>query len=250
MPIPAPDEGASLRPRQWFATTHWSVVVSAADTSAPGGQAALEELCRTYWYPLYAYVRRQGHCPEDAQDLTQEFFYNFLRRESLTNLSPLAGKFRSYLLASLKHFLSNRRRDGQTQRRGAGIQVISLDASAADDQFLIDAADNVTPEVLFERRWAFTVLDQAIEELRREYARRANSEMFDDLRGFLTCSDGTLSRAKLAEKHGISAGAIDVAIHRLRQRFGTLLREQIVRTVSSPNEVEEELRHLISILDR
>lgn len=233
-----------------FHTTHWSVILAARNQDdGTVAREALASLCSTYWYPLYAFIRRNGFAPHDAEDLTQEFFYNFLRRDSLTNVNPVAGKFRSYLLACLKHFLSNQRRDRQTQRRGGGIQVVSLDGDAADSRYLIEAADHLTPDLLFEQRWALTVLDQAMKELQREYVQRASSDMFEDLRGFLVSGKGTVPRPELAKKYGITPGAIDVAIHRLRHRFGVLLREQILRTVSSPNEVEEELRYLISIID-
>jgi len=232
-----------------FHTTHWSVILAArTQDNGTAAREALASLCSAYWFPLYAFIRRNGFAPADAEDLTQEFFYNFLRRDSLLNVNPLAGKFRSYLLGCLKHFLSNQRRDQKIQRRGGGMTILSLDGAAADSLYLREAADNITPEVLFERRWALTVLDQTMEELRREYVRRASGEMFDDLRGFLTSSEASASRAELAKKHGISAGAIDVSIHRLRQRFGALLREQILRTVSSRGEVEEELRYLVSIV--
>ena len=219
----------------------------ARDQSGPGAKEALAQLCSTYWYPLYAFIRRKGFSPHDAQDLTQEFFYNFLERDSLQSVAPAGGKFRSYLLACLKHFLSNQKRGQQAQKRGAGIPVVSLDALAADTRYLTEPTDTDTPEMLFERRWAWTVLEQTTAELQREYAQRAASEMFDDLRGFLSSKQATASRAELARKHGITAGAIDVAIHRLRHRFGVLLREQILRTVSSPDEVEQELRYLMSL---
>ena len=223
--------------------------MAARDQAAPEAKEALASLCSTYWYPLYAFIRRSGISPHDAEDLTQEFFYNFLERDSLRNVAPAAGKFRSYLLACLKNFLSNRRRDQRTQRRGSGAALISLDASAADTRYMREATDKMTPESLFDMRWACTVLEQAMAELRREYVQRANGEMFDDLSGFLTDREGTAPRDKLATKHGISVGAIDVAIHRLRQRFGALLREQIMQTVSAADEVDEELRYLISIMD-
>jgi len=232
---------------QSFHTTHWSVVLVARDQSGPGAKEALAKLCSTYWYPLYAFIRRNGFSPHDAQDLTQEFFYDFLERDSLRNVAPAGGKFRSYLLASLKHFLSNRKREQHAQKRGAGVPIISLDGLEADTRYLTEPANTETPEILFERRWAWTVLEQTTAELQREYAQRAAGEMFDDLRGFLSSTQATASRAELAAKYGITAGAIDVAIHRLRQRFGVLLREQILRTVSSPAEVEEELRYLMSL---
>ena len=231
-----------------FHTTHWSVVLAARDQGGAGASEALASLCATYWYPLYAFVRRSGSTPHDAEDLTQEFFYSFLKRDSLMNVSPVAGKFRSYLLACLKNFLANERRRARTQKRGAGVQVIPLDSGTADTRYQAEPNENVTPEVLFERRWAYTVLERTMDELRREYAQRGKAELFQELRGFLPGDAASASRAELAAKHGISVGALDVAIHRLRQRFGALLREQVARTVSSADEVEPELRYLISVI--
>jgi RNA polymerase sigma factor (sigma-70 family) len=231
-----------------FATTHWTVVLAAGGGSGAAAGEALAKLCATYWYPLYAFIRRSGFGRHDAEDLTQGFFYSFLRRDSLNEVSPSAGKFRSYLLACLKHFLANERRRERAQRRGAGVEEIPLDTGAAETRYLAEPADTLTPEVLYERRWAFTVLDRALEELRQEYVQRDKGALFDDLRVLLPGDAASVSRADLAARHGMSVGAVDVALHRLRQRLGALLREQVVRTVSSPEEVEEELRYLLSVL--
>jgi RNA polymerase sigma-70 factor (ECF subfamily) len=231
-----------------FHTTHWTVVLAAQAGHDTSAAAALANLCSTYWYPLYAFIRRSGLSCHDAEDLTQGFFYSFLRRESLTHVNPLAGKFRSYLLTCLKHFLSNERRRAQTQRRGAGVQEIPFDTEAAETRYLAEPADHVTPDVLFERRWAFTVLDGVLDNLRQEYLQRDKGTLFDDLRALLPGDAAIGSRAELAARHGMSVGALDVALHRFRQRFGALLREQVVRTVSSPDEVEQELRYLVSVL--
>jgi RNA polymerase sigma-70 factor (ECF subfamily) len=231
-----------------FHTTHWTVVLAAGQSHDTAGREALAVLCSTYWYPIYAYLRRSGSTRHDAEDLTQEFFSGFLKRDSLTNVSPMLGKFRSYLLACLKHFLANERRRAQAQRRGAGVQVIPLDSGAADTRYLAEPSHDITPDVLFERRWAFAVVDLAMKELQREYVQRGKGELFEQLRGFLPGDAPSASRAELAARHEMSPGAVDVAVHRFRQRFGELLREQVARTVSSAAEVEEELRHLISVL--
>ena len=231
-----------------FHTTHWTVVLAAGTGQGGGAAEALASLCSTYWYPLYAFIRRSGFSSHDAEDLTQGFFCSFLRRDSLTKVSPQAGKFRSYLLACLKHFLANERRRAEAQRRGAGVQEIPLDGEAAETRYLAEPVDNVTPDVLFERRWAFTVLDRVLEELRQEYLRRDKGALFDDLRALLPGETANVSHAEVAARQGMSVGALDVALHRFRQRFGVLLREQVVRTVSSPDEVEEELRYLVSVL--
>jgi DNA-directed RNA polymerase specialized sigma24 family protein len=231
-----------------FHNTHWSVVLAARDQKGTAAQAALASLCSAYWYPLYAFVRCRGFGPHDAEDLTQEFFYRFLERNSLLNVSPAAGKFRSFLLACLKHFLANERERAQAQRRGGGQFPISLDAGEGETRFLLEPADQVTPEALFEKRWAFTVLEQTMKALQQEYAAKQKGDVLEELKGFLPGGQGSQSRAELAAKRGVSASAIDVAVHRLRQRFGALLREQVARTVSSEEEVDEEIRYLISVL--
>jgi RNA polymerase sigma-70 factor (ECF subfamily) len=231
-----------------FQTTHWTVVLAAGLKDRPESSAALQKLCTAYWYPLYAFIRRRGYTVEEAEDLTQEFFYRFLERDSLMNVSPAAGKFRSFLLVCVKNFLANERERAQTQRRGGGRPPIPLEGGAAETRYSLEPADHLTPEVLFERRWAFTVLDRTLEVLRQEYARREKSGVFDEMKGFLPGGRAGASRSELAAKRGISVGAVDVAIHRLRQRFGALLREQVAQTVSSEGEVEEEIRYLISVL--
>lgn len=232
-----------------FHTTHWTVVMAARQQDdGTAAREALASLCSTYWYPLYAFIRRQGSRPHEAEDLTQEFFYQFLERHGLANVQPAAGKFRSFLLACLKHFLANERERAQAQRRGGGHPLVPLEGGDAETRYLLEPADAVTPEVLFERRWAFAVLGRTLEELRLEYARGEKATLFEELQGFLPGGEGRVSRAELAAKRGVSAGAIDVAVHRLRQRFGALLREQVAQTVSSEAEVEGEIRYLISVL--
>jgi RNA polymerase sigma-70 factor (ECF subfamily) len=211
-------------------------------------QEALASLCSTYWYPLYAFIRRQGTSPHDAEDLTQEFFRCFLEREALHSAQPAAGRFRSFLLTCLKNFLSDERERAQAQRRGGGRSLVTLESGEAETRYSMEPADHLTPDAVFERRWAFAVLDRTLAELRREYARAGKEPRFDELQGFLPCGQGNVSRAELATRRGVSVGAVDVAVHRLRQRFGVLLRQQVARTVSNESEVEEEIRHLISAL--
>jgi RNA polymerase sigma-70 factor (ECF subfamily) len=231
-----------------FQTTHWTMVLSAQEQHGTVAREALAKLCTTYWYPLYAFIRRQGSSPHEAEDLTQEFFHRFLERNALGTVGREAGKFRSFLLACLKNFLANERERAQAQRRGGGHAVISLDGDEAETRYSLEPADHRTPEVVFERRWAFAVLERTMIELRREYAGGGKSDLFESLEGFLPNGQGNYTRAELATKRGVSAGAIDVAIHRLRQRFGALLREQVAQTVSSEEEIEEEIRHLISVM--
>jgi RNA polymerase sigma-70 factor (ECF subfamily) len=231
-----------------FHTTHWTVVLEARHQGGPTAGAALESLCVTYWYPLYAFIRRQGASPHEAEDLTQEFFHRFLERNGLASVQPSAGKFRSFLLACLKNFLTNERERAHAQRRGGGRPLLTLNAEEAETRYCLEPADLLTPEKAFERRWAFAVIERTIKELSREYAGEEKRALFEQLEGFLPGGQGATSRADLAARRGVTVGAIDVAIHRLRQRFGALLREQVARTVSSEHEVEGELRYLISVL--
>lgn len=224
--------------------------MAAREQDATAGREALAQLCSGYWYPLYGFVRGRGYGPEDAEDLTQEFFRRFLEKNSLLNVSPQGGKFRSYLLTCLKHFLINERERAQAKRRGGGQALIPLDAGEAETRFSLEPVEHSTPETLFEKRWALAVLEQTIQALAAEYAAKNKNETFKDLKEFLPGGHGGASRAELAAKHGISVGAVDVAVHRLRQRFGVLLRDQVARTVSSQAEVDEEIRYLMSVLGK
>jgi len=231
-----------------FTTTHWTVVLQAGESGSAGAHEALSKLCQTYWPPLYAYIRREGYSPEDARDLTQEFFYRFLQRDSLTGVNPAAGKFRSYLLACAKHFLANEREHAHAQRRGGGRPTIPLESGDAETRYSLEPADALTPDLLFDRHWAFTVIERTLGTLRQEHAGRDKGLGFEDIEGFLPGGRGRATRYELAAKHGINVNAVDAAIHRVRQRFGALLRREVRQTVSSESEVEEEIRYLISIL--
>ncbi|MBX3747110.1 MAG: sigma-70 family RNA polymerase sigma factor [Verrucomicrobiae bacterium] len=244
VPADTPPDSAGRR----FPVTHWTVVLAAAAGEGTKSQEALASLCAAYWHPLYAFIRRQGSGPHDAEDLTQEFFRQFLGRNALARVQPAAGRFRSFLLACLKHFLANERERSRAQRRGGGRAPVPLEAGEAETRYQLEPADPLTPEALFERRWALAVLERTLKELRRECYPGPKRWSFDELEGFLPGGRPGLSRAELAARHGVSVGAVDVAVHRLRQRFGTLLREQVARTVSSEAEVGEELRHLIAVL--
>lgn len=231
-----------------FHTTHWTLVLAASAGDDAGMREALAGLCATYWPPLYAFVRRQGSSPHEAEDLTQEFFCQFLERNALATVRPAAGKFRSFLLACLKNFLANQRERAHAQRRGGGCPVVSLDGSDAETRYPLGPVDHLSPDALFERRWALATLERALAEVRREYSAGEKRQQFEELQGFLPGGHEGVSRAELAAKRGVSVGAIDVAIHRLRQRFGVRLREQVAQTVASEAEVEDELRYLISVL--
>jgi RNA polymerase sigma factor (sigma-70 family) len=233
-----------------FQTTLWMVVMAAKGGEGTAAQEALASLCATYWYPLYAYVRRQGFSPHEAEDVTQEFFYRFLQRNPLINVHPDAGRFRSFLLTCLKNFLANEHERAQSQRRAGRHTVISLDSLDAETRYSMEPVDNRSPESVYERGWAFAVLERTMAELERECIRDEKAERFNELQGFLPGCCETISRAELAAKLGVSTGVITMAIYRLRQRFGALLREQVAQTVPSEAEVEEEIRYLISIISR
>ena len=233
-----------------FRTTHWSIVLAAANQASPNSQEALARLCETYWYPLYAYARRRGHGPPEAEDLTQEFFSRLLEKEYLAGITQEGGKFRSFLLTALKRFLANQWERAQAQKRGGGITIASVNETDAESRYQVEPADEATPEQLFERRWALTLLDQVFHRLQGEYRSSGKTELFDRLQVFLSGDQRLIPYAEVGTSLGMSEGAVKVAVHRLRKRYGELLREEIAQTVSSPQEVDEELRYLVAALGR
>jgi len=233
---------------QRFVTTHWSVVLAAGHSSVPGAHKALESLCRAYWYPLYAYIRRQGSSPHDAEDLTQGFFAWLLESKDLRLADPERGRFRSFLLCRLKHFLSDERKKAQAQKRGGGVPVISLDVVLAEKWYSLEPANELTPEVSFDRLWALTIMEQTVARLREEYVAAGRAELFEELKHFQPGQETGRSYAETASRLGLSEGAVKSAIYRLRQRHRDLLREQVAQTVGTPAEVDGELRYLISIM--
>ena len=234
--------------RPVFVTTHWSVVLSARGKDSPQSAAALETLCRTYWYPLYAYVRRQGHSPPDAQDLTQEFFARLLEKDYLKAADREKGRFRTFLIVALKRFLANEWDRLRAQKRGGGQPLLSLDAELAEQRYRIEPVEGTTADRIFERRWALTLLDRTMTRLREEFASAGKAGDFDRLKACLTAERGEISYTEIAAALGMSEGAARVAVHRLRKRFREVFREEIAHTVSSPEEIEEEVRYLISVL--
>ena len=231
-----------------FDTTHWSVVLSASDAVESKADAALEALCRAYWPPLYAYVRRQGHSPHDAQDLTQEFFSRLLEKKYLRLADPERGRFRSFLLKSLKHFLVNDWVRGQAQKRGGGRKILSLDDDTVERSYLQQPADLLAPENLYDKRWAMTLLERAMERLGADYAAAGKRAVFDQLRGMLLTEGSGDSYRELAGPLGLSEGAVKVAVHRLRERFREAVRAEIAQPVAAPADVDEELRCLMAAL--
>ncbi len=233
---------------EYFATTHWSVVLTAQRSDSTRAHTALSHLCQTYWYPLYAYVRRQGQSAHDAQDLTQEFFARLLAKNYLAVADRERGRFRSFLLASLKHFLANEWKRARAAKRGGGHELISLNDEEAESRYALEPADNTTAEKIFERRWATTLLDQAIAKLRDEYVHAEKADLYAQLKDCLTVESRSVPYSALAVRLKMSEGAIKVAVHRLRARYREVLREEIAQTVSSVEDVEEELQHLFAAL--
>lgn len=219
-------------------------MLAAGRRATPQSDRALEELCRTYWFPLYAYVRRRGHTKEDAEDLTQAFFARFLEKNYLEGLSAERGRFRAFLLASLKHFLANERDKAQRQKRGGQTPHLSLDWQTADTQFQVAATDEPSPDRAFDREWAVALLGKVIERLRVECEAEGRGGQFTDLRVFLTAGKGALSHADAARSLGMEETAVRVAVHRLRKRYRQLLRDEIAQTLADPAQVDEEMRAL------
>jgi RNA polymerase sigma factor (sigma-70 family) len=231
-----------------FNTTHWSVVLAAGDLGATNARAALTRLCQTYWYPLYCCVRRHGYSPEDAQDLTQEFFAKLLSKNQIALADPERGRFRTFLLRSLENFLRTQYRDATTQKRGGGREVLPLEMQEAEGRYSVEPPDNLSPSVLFERQWAGAVLEAVLAALRKEFSATGRLELFDSLEPHLWEEDTATPYATIAESLNMTVVAVRVTVHRLRQRFHDLLCAEISDTVETQNEVEDELRHLRRVL--
>jgi RNA polymerase sigma-70 factor (ECF subfamily) len=232
-----------------FVTTRWTQVVSAGRASdSTHARAALEQLCQTYWYPIYAFVRRQGHAPHDAQDLTQEFFARLLERNALGAADRERGRFRSFLLATLKNFLRDEWDKLRAQKRGGGQAVISLEGGDAESRYALEPADTLTADRIFERRWAMLLLDGAVERLRAEHESAGKLAQFEALKASLAGSRESQPYSELASQLGLSEGAVKVAVHRLRQRYREVIRAEIAETVAGEAEVEAELKHLMAAL--
>ena len=227
-----------------FATTQWSQVIQARDGTESEVRRALGSLCETYWYPLYAYIRHKGTDPEEAKDLTQAFFTDLIGRDFLSNVDPSKGKFRSFLLGSLRHFLTNEWHRNTAQKRGGGAYTLSLDTDSAEKRFKLEPVEALTPEEVYERRWAVTVMQRAMARLREE---SDNEAQFDTLRPFLTGAESQAPYSRIAEDLEISEGAIRTAVHRLRKRYGQCLRAEIAETVGDETEIDGEVRHLLQV---
>jgi RNA polymerase sigma-70 factor (ECF subfamily) len=233
---------------QVFNTTHWSVVVAAKGTDSPFVREALEKLCCTYWYPIYAYLRRRGCGGHDAQDLTQGFFAQLLQRRSIQSVEREKGKFRSFLLASLNYYVADERDRANAQKRGGGREVLSLDVQEAQQRYRLEPADERSPEKIFEHRWAMTLLDQVLARLGQEFTDTGKRELFERLQAFLVERTGDETYAEVGRELGMTEEAVKKAAQRMRRRYHQLFREEIAQTVASPAEVDEELRHLCAVL--
>jgi RNA polymerase sigma-70 factor (ECF subfamily) len=240
----ASSEAAAPRPA--FTTTHWSVVLSAQNKASTKSAEALEALCRTYWYPLYAYARRAGHSPADAEDLTQSFFARLLEKDYLQSAARDKGRFRTFLLVALKRFLANEWDRAHAQKRGGFTSIVSIDQTQAESRFAAEPSHNVQPDVLFDRQWALTLLERAMRQVEQEYMATGRARLFEALRGLLVKDDSGSPYAEFATRLNLTEPAVKMAVHRLRARYRDVLREEIAQTVNSPAELEEELRHLFS----
>jgi RNA polymerase sigma factor (sigma-70 family) len=256
--VPADDEVTSLTAHgegpggpNWpvaFTTTHWSLVLSAQDES-PAAYEALEKLCRIYWRPIYSFAQRQGLGPEEAKDITQGFFAQLLERRSFSAVRKEKGRLRSYLLGALKYFLADEQRRASAIKRGKGQRLIQLEELHTDERIELEPAHPVTAELIYERRWALTVLEQVLSRLKDEYQAADNAILFDSLKQLLPDEPGSPSQAQIAAQLGMTENAVRQAFYRFRQRYQSLLREEIAHTVATPADIEDELRHLIAVLE-
>jgi RNA polymerase sigma-70 factor (ECF subfamily) len=250
MAVAQPDHRSDRPGSDPFLTTHWSLVVEAADRGSPASAEALEALCRTYWLPLYRYVRRRTPNLDEAHDLTQEFFARLLEKNFLAAAQPERGRFRAFLLAAFKHFLSHEWEKARTQKRGGGKPVFSLDFSSSDSHHALEPSAGVTPEEAYDREWATTLLAGVMESLLEEFTRAGKRAEFDVLKGFLTGGDPGRSYADAARELGSSEAAVKMAVYRLKGRFRERLRDWIAQTVSGPEEIDAEIRDLFAAFAR
>ena len=231
-----------------FTTTHWSVVLEAQGES-PAAHEALEKLCRTYWRPIFAFLRRQGIPPEEAEDITQGFFAQLLERRKFSAIRREKGRLRSFLLGALKYFVADEQRRAIATKRGKGQRLISLDELRGEEQIEMEPADPVTAEMIYERRWALTVLECVLSRLKDEYRAADNAALFDSLKQLLPDEPGSPSQAEIAARLGMTENAVRQAFYRFRQRYQSILREEIAHTVATPGDIEDELRHLIAVIE-
>lgn len=246
MPANEPTEPDSKA--TWFPATRWTDIVAASRDASPASAEALDRLCRTYWYPIYAYIRRKGHSESDAKDIAQEFFFHVLEKQLVGHADRTKGKFRSFLLGALNYFLANLRDFEQAKKRGGGMLIVSLDEQTGEERYALEPADELSPEKLFERRWALDLHDQAVFRLREEYSRQGKERLFDQLKPFLTDQTDPGEYAALARDLGMTPGAVTTATNRVRARYGEFLTAEVARTVASPEEVPNERRYICELI--
>jgi RNA polymerase sigma factor (sigma-70 family) len=244
------DYGPAAQGAASFHTTRWTIVMRAAQSQAPGGKSALAELCRLYWYPLYIFARRRGYSPDDAQDLTQGFFLHVVEHRALTGIDRLKGKFRSFLLASFQNHLSDAGDRARRLKRGGDQEFVQLDAEEAEERYRLEPIEFLTPEKMFDARWAMTVLAEALKRLRQEYASAGKTSTFEALKAFLDPNNiiAPPSYDEVANQLQVTTGGVKTLIHRLRKRYTALLREEVGRTVSDPAEIDDEIHALCDAL--
>jgi len=244
------DLNIPAKPSPVFVTTQWSVVLAAGQADTTAARAALARLCQTYWYPLYAYVRRRGHSPHDAQDLTQAFFARLLAHQWVERADPTRGKFRTFLLTAMTRFLADEWDKLRAQKRGGQAIHVPVQLDTAETRYGYEPVDTLTPEQAYERRWTLTLLDTVLKRLQAEFVAEGKAELFDQLYPCLTGSRELMPYAELATVLGMNESAIKVAVHRLRKRYRQLLREEVAQTLDGSEDVDVELRHLITLLAR
>jgi RNA polymerase sigma factor (sigma-70 family) len=233
-----------------FVATHWSVVLAAKDKASPQSDKALENLCLTYWHPLYVFLRRQGHRPHDAQDLVQAFFARLLQKDYLKAVQPERGRFRTFLIMALKRFIANERDRAHAEKRGGGQVALPLDGALAEDRYQEEASVPIAADLAFDRQWAITLLDQTLRRLRAEQEQQGKGPQFEVLRSLLTVGVDPIPYGAVAQQLGASEASAKMAVLRLRRRYRELLLDALAQTVTSPAEVEEEMRHLFQVLSQ
>jgi RNA polymerase sigma factor (sigma-70 family) len=246
MSAPALDSNSGHR--SVFATTHWSVVLAAGDASSPRADLALADLCRTYWYPLYVFVRRKGHPAHDAQDLTQAFFARLLEKNYVAQADRERGRFRTYLLAAFTHFLADEWDKSRRLKRGGSHETISFDAASAEERYLLEPVDHFDAAKLYERRWVATLFDKVLARLEHDFRDSGKGELFDALKHSLLADPSGVTYAETAAGLGMKEDAVKQAVHRMRRRYRELFREELAQTVAGPTEVEDELKYLFAVL--
>jgi RNA polymerase sigma factor (sigma-70 family) len=231
-----------------FHTTHWSVVLAAGEEGSEQAHAAMSRLCQTYWFPVYAFIRKKGHSPEQAQDFTQEFFAGFLEKNYVAKATRQRGRFRVFLMSSVQNFLHNQHDKAQAQKRGGGQQFLSLDYRDAEERYQVEPIEEIDPTKIFEQQWAATLLETVLSRLKDEFAAEGRAGLFEELQAHLWGDATSIPYPRLAEKCGLTASNVKTIAHRFRQRYRELLREEIAQTVAKPGEVDDEIRHLMRIV--